>query len=233
MRTSSVEACGLGRPAGARRCSWRGRCDERGAADLHSRRQHQLANLLPGAPPPCGPLVTRPLVSRDGPCLAGRPACAPIPCVRLPRHVRADAHQRAPPLSLTSRRLLGTHPALATTIPAPSHGLTLTLTLTLTLCCVSSPRRSRRARAPDEAAVLPAALAALIAVAAVAVASRAAAAAVAGQAAVAATSEVCAAPQAPHCRRPTAPPPLWSPPLPPPPLPSHSATPVRAQAWAL
>lgn len=94
----------LGRPPGAWRCSWRGRCDERGAADLHSRRQHQLANLLPGAPPPCGPLVTRPLVIRDGPCLAGRPACAPIPCVRLPRHVRADAHQRAPPLSLTPRR---------------------------------------------------------------------------------------------------------------------------------
>ena len=56
------------------------------------------------APPPCGPLATRPLVSRAGPRLAGRPARPPIPFVRLPRHVRADAHQRAPPLSLTSRR---------------------------------------------------------------------------------------------------------------------------------
>ena len=131
----------LGRQPGRRRraatCGglrFRG-CDERGTADIHPRRQHQLASLLPGGaaalwapryPAPCEPRC---------PCLAGRPAGAPIPCVRLLRHVRADAHQRAPPLSLASRRCSWLVPPLH----RGPHALTLL-----------SPRAVCAARGPQE-----------------------------------------------------------------------------------
>ena len=194
--------------------------DERGTADIHPWRQHQLASLLPGSAASLSHTVAL-WAPRD---LAPREPCRPP----LGRTTFSRSHSACTPSSSCSCRrsstcavtlthlspLLVARPALTPLSPLPHTAVPT--------CCVCSPRPSRRARAPRRAAVLPAASAAPIAAAvAVAAASRAVAVA------VAATSEARAAP--PHCtaRRPTAPPPLRSRPLP-----SHRALPVRAQAWA-
>ena len=172
--------------------------DERGTADIHPWRQHQLASLLPGSAASLSHTVAL-WAPRD---LAPREPCRPP----LGRTTFSRSHSACTPSSSCSCRrsstcaatlthlspLLVARPALTPLSPLPHTALPT--------CCVCSPRPSRRARAPRQAAALPAALAAPIAAAAVAVVSRAVAAA----AAAAATSEA-RAPQ--HCCRPTAPPP--------------------------
>ena len=177
------QTCG-GASRTGRGCGSCWQCDERGTADIHPRWQHQLASLLPGgAAALWAPSDPAPREPRRPPL--GRTTCSPSHSVCTPSSSCSRRRSSTCAATLTHLSpLLVARPALT-----PRSKLPHTAAPT---CCVCSPRPSRRARAPRQAAALRAALAAPIAVAAAAVASRAAAAAAA---AAAATSEA----RAPHC----------------------------------